>query len=97
MRLAPVSCCLILRSSASAANPRSIALRSTIERALAALTDERKIKQQLTGAKRNVEGAYGLVEAMAERVRAYLEEIDALVRPADAEPAEAPTDDQLAL
>ena len=73
------------------------ALRSAIERALAALTDERKIKQQLTGAKRNVEGAYGLVEAMAERVRAYLEEIDALVRPADAEPAEAPTDDQLAL
>jgi hypothetical protein len=73
------------------------ALRSAIERALAALTDERKIKQQLTGAKRNVEGAYGLVEAMAERVRAYLEEIDALVRPADAEPAEALTDDQLAL
>ena len=73
------------------------ALRSAIERALAALTDERKIKQQLTGAKRNVEGAYGLVEAMAERVRAYLEEIDALVRPADAEPAEAPTDDQLEL
>ena len=73
------------------------ALRSTIERALAALTDERKIKQQLTGAKRNVEGAYGLVEAMAERVRGYLEEIDTLVRPADAEPAEAPADDQLAL
>jgi len=73
------------------------ALRSAIERALAALTDERKIKQQLTGAKRNVEGAYGLVEAMAERVRGYLEEIDTLVRPADAEPAEAPADDQLAL
>jgi hypothetical protein len=73
------------------------ALRSAIERALAALTDERKIKQQLTGAKRNVEGAYGLVEAMAARVREYLEEIDTLVRPADAEPAEAPADDQLAL
>jgi hypothetical protein len=73
------------------------ALRSTIERALAALTDERKIKQQLTGAKRNVEGAYGLVEAMAARVRGYLEEIDTLVRPADAEPVEAPADDQLAL
>jgi hypothetical protein len=73
------------------------ALRSTIERALAALTDERKIKQQLTGAKRNVEGAYGLVEAMAARLREYLEEIDALVRPAEAEPAEAPADDQLAL
>jgi hypothetical protein len=73
------------------------ALRSTIERGLAALADERKIKQQLTGAKRNVEGAYGLVEAMAARVRGYLEEIDALVRPADAAPAEPATDDQLAL
>ena len=41
------------------------ALRSAIERALAALTDERKIKQQLTGAKGNIERAYGLVEAMA--------------------------------
>jgi hypothetical protein len=73
------------------------ALRSAIERGLAALADERKIKQQLTGAKRNVEGAYGLVEAMAARVRGYLEEIDTLVRPADAEPAEPATDDQLAL
>jgi hypothetical protein len=73
------------------------ALRSTIERGLAALADERRVKQQLTGAKGNIERAYGLVEAMAARVRGHLEEIDALVRPADAAPAEAPADDQLAL
>jgi hypothetical protein len=73
------------------------ALRSTIERGLAALADERRVKQQLTGAKGNIERAYGLVEAMAERVRTHLQEIDALVRPADAAPVETPADDQLEL
>jgi hypothetical protein len=73
------------------------ALRSTIERGLAALADERRVKQQLTGAKGNIERAYGLVEAMAARVRGHLQEIDALVRPADEPPAEPPPDDQLEL
>jgi hypothetical protein len=72
-------------------------LRTAIERALGALADERKVKQQLTGAKGNIERAYGLVEAMAARVREHLDEIDTLVRPAGAEPATEPTDDQLAL
>jgi hypothetical protein len=72
-------------------------LRTAIERALAALADERKVKQQLTGAKGNIERAYGLVEAMATRVRDHLGEIDVLVRPAGAEPAAEPTDDQLEL
>ena len=39
------------------------ALRDTIERALGALTDERKIKMQLTGARRGISTAYELVEA----------------------------------
>jgi len=73
------------------------ALRSSIERALGALADERRVKQQLTGAKGNIERAYGLVEAMAERVRTHLQEIDVLVRPPDSAPAQEPTDDQLAL
>ncbi len=75
------------------------ALRDTIERALGALTDERKIKVQLTGARRGITNAYDLVEAMAERVRGHLQEIDVLVRPPEAEPATAPEDDedQLAL
>ena len=72
-------------------------LRTAIERALGALTDERKVKQQLTGAKGNIERAYGLIETMAARVREHLAEIDTLVRPPDAAPAEAPADDQLAL
>jgi hypothetical protein len=74
------------------------ALRAAIERALAALTEERKIKQQLTGAKRGISNAYDLVDAMAAQVRTLLEEIDALVRPPDSAPAAAPPDeDQLAL
>ncbi len=75
------------------------ALRSTVERALAALAEERKIKQQLTGAKTSIGKAYDLVEGMAERVRAHLEEIDVLVRPAGEGPAGPPPvdDSQLAL
>jgi hypothetical protein len=72
-------------------------LRTAIERALGALADERKVKQQLTGANRSIEKAYGLVEAMATCVREHLAEIDTLVRPAGAEPATEPTDDQLEL
>jgi NAD(P)-dependent dehydrogenase (short-subunit alcohol dehydrogenase family) len=70
-----------------------------VERALAALAEERKIKQQLTGAKTSIGKAYDLVEGMAERVRAHLEEIDVLVRPAGEGPAAPPPvdDSQLAL
>jgi hypothetical protein len=72
------------------------ALRDTTERALAALTEERRIKNQLTGAKTSIDKAYGMVEDMSGRVRGLLQEIDALVRPAgEAEPAA--TDDQLEL
>ncbi len=73
------------------------ALRATVERALGALADERRIKAQLTGAKTGIDRAYELVEAMAARVRVHLEEIDSLVRPPDAEPATEPADDQLEL
>jgi hypothetical protein len=56
------------------------ALRATIERALASLGEERKVKQQLTGAKTSIDKAYDLVEAMAAQVRAELADIDAIVR-----------------
>ena len=72
------------------------AVTATAERALAALSDERKIKNQLTGIKTGADKAYALVEEMSARVRALLEEIDSLVRPADAEAA-ALRDDQLEL
>jgi hypothetical protein len=56
------------------------ALRATVERALDTLGEERKVKQQLTGAKTGIDKAYELVEAMAAQVRAQLDELDALVR-----------------
>ena len=77
------------------------ALRDTVERALGALAEERKVKSQLTGAKTSIDKAYELVEAMAGRVRAHLQEIDILVRPGDEAPAVPALprldDDQLAL
>ena len=75
------------------------ALRDTVERALGALTEERKVKVQLTGAKTSIDKAYGLVETMAARVRGHLQEIDTLVRPDDSPAAVpvVPADDQLAL
>ena len=58
------------------------AVQDTAERALAALTEERRIKNQLTGAKTGIDKAYELVDEMSARVRALLQEIDSLVRPA---------------
>jgi hypothetical protein len=72
------------------------AVRDTAERALAALTEERRIKNQLTGAKTGIDKAYGMVEEMSARVRGLLGEIDALVRPAGTEAA-TPPDDQMEL
>jgi len=64
------------------------AVADAAERALAALAEERNIKQQLTGAKTSIDKAREYVEAMSARVRALLQEIDALVRPADAQGAD---------
>ncbi|MBD0283180.1 MAG: hypothetical protein ICV69_13450 [Thermoleophilaceae bacterium] len=65
------------------------AVRDTVERALAALSEERKVKQQLTGAKTGIDRAYELVEAMTARARALLAEIDTLVRACGDESARA--------
>jgi hypothetical protein len=89
----------VLMKRADAVGIDAGALRDTVERALAALAEERKVKQQLTGAKTGIDKAYDLVEGMAGRVRGHLQEIDILVRPAgEAQAAPPPDDDsQLAL
>jgi hypothetical protein len=85
---------LMRRSEAEGIDPAAVTAVS--ERALAALSEERKVKQQLTGAKTSIDKAYEHVDSMTARVRGLLQEIDALVRPAgDAEAAV--TDDQLEL
>ena len=68
------------------------AVRDTVERAVAALGEERKIKQQLTGAKTGIDRAYDIVGSMGERVRGLLEEIDVLVRSGDDRPRQAEID-----
>jgi hypothetical protein len=85
---------LMKRSDADGIDAQAV--RAAGERALAAQSDERKIKNQLTGAKTGIDKAYGLVEEMSARVRALLQEIDALVRRADEAPA-APAVDQMEL
>jgi hypothetical protein len=72
------------------------AIHDAAERALAALAEERKVKQQLTAAKTNIDKAYDGVEGMTGRVRGLLEEIDALVRPS-AEGDAGALEDQLEL
>jgi hypothetical protein len=59
------------------------ALRDTIERALNAMEDVRKIKLQLTGAANSIEGARTILDEMAGRVRALLEEMRGALTPAD--------------
>ena len=84
---------LMKRSDADGIDAGSV--HDAAERALAALAEERKVKQQLTAAKTNIDKAYDGVDGMTARVRGLLEEIDALVRPAgEGEPV---ADDQLEL
>jgi hypothetical protein len=59
------------------------AVRDTVQRALQAMEDVRRVKNQMTGAKTSIDKAYALVEEMAERVRARLDAIDQLVAAAD--------------
>ncbi len=55
------------------------ALRTEVERALAAMDDVRRIKTQLTAAAGGIDSARRILDEMADRVRAHLEHVDALV------------------
>jgi len=58
------------------------ALRAEVERALGAMEDVRRIKQQLTHAANGIEGARAVLEELDRRVRLHLGQIDALLAPA---------------
>jgi hypothetical protein len=66
------------------------AVRDTVERAVGAMEDVRRVKQQLTGARTSIDKAEKIVGEMADRVRAHLAEIDALLAPAAEEQEAAP-------
>jgi hypothetical protein len=72
----------VLMKSSDADGIDAGALRDSVERALATLAEERKVKQQLTGAKTSIDKAYETVEAMTDRVRCHLDEMDAVLRQA---------------
>jgi hypothetical protein len=55
------------------------AVRDTVERALAAMDDVRRVKNSLTGAKTNIDRAAGVLDMMSDRVRDHLKAIDELV------------------
>jgi hypothetical protein len=59
------------------------ALRAEVERALGAMDEVRRIKLHLTNAAGGIEQARAVLEGMAERVRAHLAQISALIDSAD--------------
>ena len=69
----------VLMKRAGADGIDSGAVREAVERAVAELEEVRKVKSQLTGAKTGIDTAYEMIEAIAERVRAQLSEVETLV------------------
>jgi len=59
------------------------AVADYLERALGELEDVRRVRQQLTGAKTQIDKASDIVGVMSDRVRGHLEEIAALVASAE--------------
>jgi hypothetical protein len=62
------------------------AVRERVERALGAMEDVRRIKSQLTGARRQIDTADGVLDAMAEREREHLRDIGRVVSEATGAP-----------
>jgi hypothetical protein len=73
----------VLMARGDAENVDGAAVADTVERALSELEEVRRIRQQLTGAKTQIDRASEIVGAMSDRVSAHLEEIAALVRAAE--------------
>ena len=64
------------------------AVADMVERAVGALEEVRRVRQQLTGAKTQIDKASEIVGDMSDRVRAHLDETAALVHAAPAPPVE---------
>jgi hypothetical protein len=73
----------VLMARGDAENVDGAAVADTVERALSELEEVRRIRQQLTGAKTQIDRASEIVGAMSDRVSGHLEEIAALVRAAE--------------
>ena len=69
----------VLMARGGAEGVDGAAVADIVERAVAELEEVRRIRQQLTGAKTQIDKASEIVGAMSDRVRGHLEEIAALV------------------
>jgi hypothetical protein len=69
----------VLMSRAGDADLDTGAVRDTVERALQAFEEVRRIKQQLTGAKTQIDKAGEIVDTLADKVKGHLREIDDLL------------------
>lgn len=72
----------VLMARGGADGVDATAVGDGVERALASLEDVRRIRQQLTGAKTQIDRASEIVGAMTDRVRSHLDEIAALLKAA---------------
>jgi hypothetical protein len=85
----------VLMARGSVEGVDAAAVRDTVQRALNAMDEVRRIKNTLTGAQTSIQKGKDLVDAMAGRVRANLDDIDALVvSEAGEAPPPPPTDEQ---
>lgn len=73
---------LMARGGTSGVEPA--VLRAEIERALGAMEDVRRVKQQLTAATTSLKGADSILDGMASAVRGHLAQIESLLAAADA-------------
>jgi methyl-accepting chemotaxis protein len=69
----------VLMSRAGDAGLDTGAVHDTVERALQAFEEVRRIKQQLTGAKTQIDKAGEIVDTLADKVKGHLHEIDELL------------------
>ena len=69
----------VLMAGGAADGLDTTAVRGELERALGALEEGRRIRQQLTHAANGVEAAREILGAMEHRVKAHLEQVDALL------------------
>jgi hypothetical protein len=83
----------VLMKGADGAEVDAAAVQDVVQRALAALEDVRRVKSQLSGATTSIDRARGILDGMADQVRAHLADVDALVSPG----AEDSDEPQLAL
>ena len=79
---------LMARGEADGIDPAAI--REAVERALGAMGDVLRIKQQLTGAKTSIDKGSEILDAMATAVRAQLTQVELLLAAAGEQDAPAP-------